>query len=619
MLPGAIARLDTDLLGLFPELERDPAIARATERITALGQNRIMLVVRVADREGAPARLGVASARLDALVAGSDGLLEAEAGTSGWSGRALYDSRFLLVTPGRLERLTADPDATIQDALRATLGPGGLRAAQLAGDPLGLHAAYLAGLLPPGLDPAGGALARDGWLNALHPVRTGAGAFDLTRDERLSAWLDAARREIGGLDAELLATGLPVFAADGAMRAGAEISTFGTLSLATIVVLMIATFASVRPLVMGLIVTGTGVAAGFAATAAIFGQVHVLTLVFGSSLIGIAIDYALHYLCEAYREPASPPAVALHHVLPGITIAMLTSAVAFLSFLATPFPGLRQIAVFAACGLAAAWLTVVAVAPWFPAPRGHVKAALAVAAAYCGAWARVPRRGRIAVAVLAVAFAAVGIARLSADDDVRALQSAPPHLLAEDRLVRALLPVALDSTFLVVQGADPATVLARERQVADWLDAAVAAGRLDGYLALSRHFPDAQAQRAAREAIDETFHASGRLRAMFLALGLDATDYDRYLARFEASPTETVAFADWLERLPEPWQALWAGCGHGECATVVQLSGIRAPRSTRAELQGLEGVAVVDPAGDLSVLLGRYRQIAGMLLVAGSQ
>jgi predicted exporter len=368
-LPGAGARLDTDLLALFPDVERDPTVGRAMQRVAASGQDRIVLVVRVPLGPGAAARLAAASTRLDAQIGASDGLLEPESGGSGWSGRELFDWRFFLLTPDRLEALIAEPDATIAAALAATLAPGGMRAGSLASDPLGLHGAYLAGLLPPGVDPGSRSFTRDGHLNALHPVRTGATGFDLGRDERLQQWLADARDAVHALGGELLATGLPVFAADGAARARNEIATFGTLSLTVIVLLLVATFASVRPLVMTLIVAATGITVAFAATAAIFGRVHVLTLVFGSSLIGISIDEALHFLCEAWRDPAASPARALDRVLPGITVAMVTSAGAFLAFLVTPFPGLRQIAVFAATGLAAAWLTVVALAPWFPAPQ----------------------------------------------------------------------------------------------------------------------------------------------------------------------------------------------------------------------------------------------------------
>src|SRR3546814_6026214 len=89
-----------------------------------------------------------------------------------------------------------------------------------------------------------------------------------------------------------------------------------------------------------------------------------MTLVFGASLVGISIDYALHYFCERMAEGESRgPREALERVFPGITLGLATSVIGFVGILIAPFPGLREMAVFSSVGLVGAWLCVILLYP----------------------------------------------------------------------------------------------------------------------------------------------------------------------------------------------------------------------------------------------------------------
>src|SRR5204862_3132163 len=101
------------------------------------------------------------------------------------------------------------------------------------------------------------------------------------------------------------------------------------------------------------------------------GELHLLTLVFGASLIGEAIDYSIQYF-GAYAGGTSAAAgggpgwdaqrgIAL--VRPGLTLALLTSLLGYGALLALPFPAVKQIALFALVGLAAAYLSVLLLLP----------------------------------------------------------------------------------------------------------------------------------------------------------------------------------------------------------------------------------------------------------------
>ncbi|MDA1075914.1 MAG: MMPL family transporter, partial [Proteobacteria bacterium] len=450
---------------------------------------------------------------------------------------------------------------------------------------------------------------------ALHSVRLLTSSFDVADPARVARLLDEIRAWATQNQATLHMTGLPMFAAHGAASAYSEIRLFGTLSIVLITLMLFSVFRSLRPLALTILSVGSGVAAAFAITVVVFGQVHVLTLVFGSSLIGICVDYALHYLCRRFDDDWTPHG-ALRSVLPGIALGLVSSVAAFASLLVTPFPGLRQIAVFSGAGLTFAWLTVVLLLPVLAQrkPAGRTPAMMHLARAYQDRWPFVPRSVAVLLALVAAGIAAWGIGSLTPSDDIRLLQSAPVELLEEDRLVRGLLPGQFDSQFMLVKGADDAEVRLHEARLSEHLHGLVAQSALRSFRALSDHYPTVAAQRANYDLIQQTLYASGRINAMYAKIGISEPDIAAHMRLVETQAQLILSFDQWLAGIPVDWRTQWLGCNPQGCASVVRLSGIANPGSLQMLATRVEGVTYVDQVGDLSALLGRYREVASLLL-----
>ncbi|HFE47666.1 MAG TPA: hypothetical protein ENJ18_19615, partial [Nannocystis exedens] len=71
-----------------------------------------------------------------------------------------------------------------------------------------------------------------------------------------------------------------------------RISTISTIALLAVFLLM---FRRLRLVLLVMMPLGVGVLAALAATLLLFGSVHGLTLAFGATLIGVAIDYPVHF------------------------------------------------------------------------------------------------------------------------------------------------------------------------------------------------------------------------------------------------------------------------------------------------------------------------------------
>ena len=187
---------------------------------------------------------------------------------------------------------------------------------------------------------------------------------------------------------EVLRLGAVFYAEAGARQAMSETSSIGLVSTVGTIVLVLLVFRALSPLWSSLLVIGVGVLTALSASLWAFGALHVGALLFGVSLIGVAVDYSLQYCAQIFAPDPADPDRRLRRVFMGISLGTATSVIGYLTLVLAPFPGLHQIAAFSAVGLLAAWVTVVL---WLPRldrsrPPRHGRRMLAVAAGFLSLW-----------------------------------------------------------------------------------------------------------------------------------------------------------------------------------------------------------------------------------------
>lgn len=414
--------------------------------------------------------------------------------------------------------------------------------------------------------------------------------------------------------ANLLVAGVLPHAAAGTQSGIDEISTVGLGSMLAIVFLLIAMFRSVRPLLLTLSAIGLGCVSGFAACLAIFGEVHFLTLIFGSSLVGISVDYSFHYFCERFRLQNNwSPVAARRHVFPGITLGLATSTIGFAGLFFAPFPGMQGMAVFSIVGLSVAYGCVMLCYPPLTQrlARPRMTRLLGWVRSYSGLWQRRWAWHAYAAAATLTAAAAVGCLNLIASDDVRLMQSPDRTVMAEEHQIRGLIGRNLASQFLLVEGRNDADFLRREEALTVKLRALKAGGKLDGHLAIS-DFVLSTGRRAENQALLKGLVAgeSNTLDRVAQQVGLPDETRAAYITEFEAaSRAASAGIAKWLAHpVSEPHRHLWLGRSDRGVVGVVGLRGVYDMDAVRSLADGDPKIHFVDPAGDISTLFGQYRR-----------
>lgn len=122
-------------------------------------------------------------------------------------------------------------------------------------------------------------------------------------------------------------------------------------------------FRSPLPIALSMLALGVGMLTALAFGLWVFGTLHVGALLFGVSLIGVAVDYSLEYCSEIFYSGSKTPEQRMKTSVMGISLGTATTVIGYLTLFLAPFPGLKQVAAFSTIGLIGSWLTVVL---WLP-------------------------------------------------------------------------------------------------------------------------------------------------------------------------------------------------------------------------------------------------------------
>jgi predicted exporter len=415
-------------------------------------------------------------------------------------------------------------------------------------------------------------------------------------------------------DVQILRAGAVFHATAARASAEREIRIIGIGSLTGIVLLLLLVYRSPGPLALGLFSVGVGVCAGALTTSWAFGRLHLMTLVFGASLIGEAIDYAIQYFSARLGAGKDWDARrGLATVTPALAVALATSIVGYAALAFTPFPAMRQIAVFAISGLVAAWLSVVLVMPWWlerPQTRTPGRM-LALPARWLRLWRKhIGRRAFLVLAGVALIIAAPGWLQLTANDDVRQLIQAPPDLAEQEKALRTLTGLEAGSQFFLIEGENAEQVLQREEALAEKLT--LSAVKMQS---VSRFVPSCRQQTQDHQHLRRIADDAQRLLEDSGFRSSAAADWAEQARR----DTDCLLPQVWLDSpLSTPFRHLWLGHTDAGVAALALPSGYDRVTVLDEATQGLPGITLVDKPGAVSRLFGEYRRLGAYVLAAST-
>lgn len=640
--------LETDILTLLPPTSHSRIVVKALDTLTAKLGDRLVVAVEADDYLSAKGTADVVVKKID-----QSGLLQPTAVPSSENLGAAFEQLYFdhregflgpnikaLVREGDLDGLV-----TRVESILASPVSGGLTS-KLGLDPLLIYSDLLQSWQSLSL----GLSIRDGYL--VSPPRQGKSSwqivliyqlqkssFDRDYQQAVAKLLSAVAKPhfdppttaptttptttpittaSSPSGTQISSMGLIRYAERAATTAEQEISLIGTGSIAVALILVLLPFRSLSPLLLTALTVATGVIAAFSASLAVFDRVHMITLGFGASLIGVGVDHSFHFFAhqsygqQSYDHESSGKRV-IASIFPGLLLGILTTILGFLGLFISPFPGLSQIGFFSIVGLSAAFLTVVL---WFPYlsklhPKPRSSLLVRLSARWLSLW---EKRSPVAIVITAsLSFIAVVFGtRPIINDDVRLLEKIDPALYAEELKVRAALGNTESGRAFVVVGKDIEELLEREARLTERLQLQVAGGTLQGFQAISKlYLPSSLQQANFSDFCGFVRSKRTALNQSLLDFGFNPEDIDSFFARC-SSAYQPLSFERWLKSpAAETLRDLYLGEIEGLEASLITVSGISDEKKVESEANSTD-VYYISRVRDASNLMKEQRAHAAL-------
>ncbi len=617
---------DNNILALFPvSAEVDGQAQADTLRARQVERRLVLLITADERRRARDLALQAAEtlASCDCITHASAGL---DSGTESLDLNAIYagHTQQLLSPRVREQLLSGEARELMESALvRLQTEPGSGLAARLAQDPLGTLQDYRQQVHTQArnitLDDRGlpvvGPESRQFYLVN---VTLAASPYRLDIQDRVGELLDSIEARVlavpGG---EFLQAGSLLYTRAGTQTARAEVSTVGLGSLVGIVLLLLLAFRSPLLLLLAFVAIALGIAVGLSVTWWVFGSVHVMALVFGAALVGVAIDYSLHFFARRHWQAEHWRArEGIRQLLPPLGLGLMTSGAAYLSFTTAGFPGFSQIAVLSASGLATAFAVVVGIYPLLlsrPARRPlsmRWRAGVERFRCYHQQSIEAMRTWPLVLALLVLLFAAAF--NWQSNDDIRQMQVPDPALAQMEQRVREQLGATVALPYILVSAPSSQILLQRLERMEAHLEAAVREGHLQHYQSLANWVPSVARQHLNHVLWQRELLASGVLEELYTHLGLTPTARGHFLAIEPTSPLRLSSLAPHLAELP---QAPVYFVEENTHYSAISLLGLQRSQELATAVTGEAFARWIDPVKRTNRLLEDYRVTAVFLLL----
>ncbi|MFK7829752.1 MAG: MMPL family transporter [Congregibacter sp.] len=452
--------IDTDMTAVLPENGFPPRVKRALDTLNADVQARISFVLSSDE----PA-LSESVATFREGLAAIDGLLvlpSAEALSTSLL-PALVPYRFHLLAPSQKEFLaSAHPQQLVDAGVRSLYRVTTPRLLDFEKDPFSLHQQTLIDLALQMPQHNAGDTPYEVVSAVLYgKALQASGQSGL--EQKLDSALAAARAKARALGQELVVdrSGVFFFAVDAAQRSKADISGISAISSAAIFILLLSVFRRFKATFLPVLSIALGIGCGFIVTHTVFGGVHIFAIIFGVGLIGVVIDYSLHYL---YHSPAARHSKERSRLLSALTLSAVTSTIGYGALYFSSLAVLQSVAVFAVSGITLSWLTVVSLGAYFEVaePRRLL---------FVEALNRRVAAGMESIPSIAIVLAVTTITMLTATvigtyrftDSASVFFTPDPEILRSDQRASAYTNDVEPGRFVVVTGEDVASLYKSQR------------------------------------------------------------------------------------------------------------------------------------------------------------
>ncbi len=386
--------------------------------------------------------------------------------------------------------------------------------------------------------------------------------------QSLPALMRGGEQVVQQQDGEWLVAGSALFAAAAKQQAEKESRSMALIGIGLTLLLLLAVFRTLRVLWLFLPIAA-GMLAGVSLTILVFGQIHILTLVIGTSLIGVLIDFPLHWLSGALFNSDWQAEKAMRKLRLTFLVSLLVTLLGYALLGFTRLPVLRQTALFSAVALLSAVLCT-----WFYLPARFNMVRMRKVRSFFGEnfSFRLSSVGRKWIVSGIAVWLAVGIYHSEWQDDVRQWVALPPQLLAQVQKIGSITGIEPGSRYFLLIAENDDSLLEADNTLREQLLDLQTHNKLQDFQSLSRWIMSAREQQDFIRQLTRNIQAQDY--AVLSQIGMPAERIAQELQALSTQPQ--VLLGEALDmQIAQGYRPLYLGeLAAGKVAALVNVSGI---------------------------------------------
>lgn len=453
---------------------------------------------------------------------------------------------------------------------------------------------------------------------ALMMVETKAPAFALAEQSRIQIRIrEEFTAASSGETIELVMTGPAVFAVESRSSIRKEVFWFSVISGVLVLSFLLIVYRSPWFLLFSAIPLLTGILAGAAIASMVFDHLHAITFAFGITIIGVAIDYPIHFI--THRLPKEHAETTIKRIWPTLSLSVITTALGFTAMAFSGFTGLAQLGMFTIVGLLSAALVTRYILPILTRETNiQVRPSKFIITSMT----LIQRMKWLPLAVAGVSIIYIGMAKHEFwSNDIVDLSPVSEQKKMLDRSLRQDLGAADVSKLVVILDNSQESVLRKSEKLAYRLNSLVKRKIISGYDTPSRYLPSQYTQNRRQLALPTPSDLRRSLRGAMKTLPFREGIFDPFIKDIASARSSSLLTLSGFGGTALGTKLHSMLFQHGQqWVALVLFQGVKDEASLIASVRDmkLQGVSYLDLKSASSRMINHYRDEVLILISWGT-
>ncbi len=350
----------------------------------------------------------------------------------------------------------------------------------------------------------------------------------------IKSTFDQVTQEHTGM--RLILSGPSVFATNSRDQIQQEVTKLSILASMAVMLILWLAYRSVPLVIVNAIPLASALLVASAVLTLLYGPIHGITLAFGITVIGVAIDYPIHLF--SHLSGKYSVSEEFNIIWPTMRLGVLTTVAGYSAMTATGFSGLAQLGWFAIIGL----LTAAVVTRWI-LPRLLPRYYSPVTHLGLPKWRPLlfqPGPKAVVISVL-IGISAIVVIVLKWgmlwENDLSALSPIPKQQLLLDRQLRDDIGAPDASHMILLSAPSAESALQQSENLYSWLNQLIQQGAISDFDSASRYLPSQQRQMERQTILPEKSQLEATLAQALQGLPFKQTQFTPFVQAIATAKT----------------------------------------------------------------------------------